>query len=1193
MGRSFLQQGSAVLDFANNVVTFNQMIEIPMHQVNKNASIARLTQSHCVPGNSEIICYVSCHSRFNDTDVLLTPIPGKQFGAYAVANTCSSVKNKLTLCRILNFNDSPLVLCKDQKMGQVQEFVNDQNCMSISQKSVDKTDIKEGDVSEHKLEQFAKEYNFNINAELTNEVRLQTLKVLYKNKAAFARTISDLKVYNKELFEIKLKDTSPMIQKQFPLKEEHAKILDSHISDWLKDDIIEPSRSYFYNNPIFLVAKQSLKDATNKLDPKHFRPVLDCRGINLRLEPFVVYTPSPNELLDKIAKFTKENGEESESRACWFSTTDIHSAFLQLGLKPGISRSCLSFQSPSGDKYCMKRVPFGLRTSSAYFLTVLNRVLAPMRHTAGLSFYCDDIILYTSSISSHLTLLNNMLSLLIQNDLKCSVTKSYFLYTSINYLGRIISKEGISIPKTINRTLDKMQSMNINTRRKLLSVLGFLQYWRSHISNLASRTYHMRLLTQKDAIFKWDENCQKELDDVINALRVADPLQAINPFKPVYIAIDSSYRGIGMSICQSTEQFDTKKDIEKQIKSFKNGCPTIKPIWHVSFALNSAQRSYSSTTLEIFGLTKALSSVSYLLKTTEIHVLSDNLGVCSFSNKLSCKNSRQRRCMAMLQNYNLTLHFVSGVNMGSADMLSRLPGFLTPGETVNWGPPDDSEFDDLLFNVSNNKSICYENTQIDENAACQQINGMTQFVSDNRVSKGLSKCRSTISDTADVVNPSASRSVARSAIRHVRPTAMPDLCGMSQELPHNHKSVTAPTRVQSLSRTDVQCTCLHQDSVQREQTDQIAPEGNVVYTDTSTQTTELQQIRYPDHQMTRAPSTVLDGQGSTLASTHAPVAPSITDVKHLSTPNALSCAVTRKQSGITTNQSTDTETTHDLPLTTAISDSLDATIVQDDQSRPNSSTPPNCVVDTPTQRDTPMHAPPITTEQVIDAEDAATNDDDIISSQQGQLQAQMDNMTITGNDYASDPNFGLIWDYLTTDKLTGKKDSDYRTTLLASLYVVENDQLFRICLPQSRKRLQFAGECRKLLVIPKSHENHILVNMHNFAHSAGAKLFELCRHYVHMHKLYESCFQVARSCKLCAQCNINRNRETAHLTANPIYAPGSAWVIDHKSLPRTTKSGATAILAMIDLFFFKSLSRVSARHKSDHNSQGNYTKNYA
>jgi hypothetical protein len=109
--------------------------------------------------------------------------------------------------------------------------------------------------------------------------------------------------------------------------------------------------------------------------------------------------------------------------------------------------------------------------------------------------------------------------------------------------------------------------------------------------------------------------------------------------------------------------------------------------------------------LEIYGLSKALSSISYLLKTTEIHVLSDNLGVCSFNSKLVCQNGRQRRCMAMLQNFNLTMHFVSGKMMASSDYLSRLPGFLTPGELVNWSPPkDEREIDDVLFTVAENET---------------------------------------------------------------------------------------------------------------------------------------------------------------------------------------------------------------------------------------------------------------------------------------------------------------------------------------------------------------------------------------------------------------------------------------------------------------------------------------------------------
>jgi hypothetical protein len=108
-----------------------------------------------------------------------------------------------------------------------------------------------------------------------------------------------------------------------------------------------------------------------------------------------------------------------------------------------------------------------------------------------------------------------------------------------------------------------------------------------------------------------------------------------------------------------------------------------------------------------------------------------------------------------------------------------------------------------------------------------------------------------------------------------------------------------------------------------------------------------------------------------------------------------------------------------------------------------------------------------------------------------QIQTQIDSIQFN-SDYEKDENYGLIWNYLCTGSLTGDKCIDYRTTLLCDQYLIENNRLYRICLPKSRKRLQFAGESRKILVIPKANEHHILVHMHAlYGHYSGAKLFDI------------------------------------------------------------------------------------------------------
>ena len=118
------------------------------------------------------------------------------------------------------------------------------------------------------LNAFAAEQSFNINPDLTPDLQLQLLNLLYRRKEAFAKSVSDLKAYNKQEFELKLKpNAKPVFQRQFRHKPEHAKILQHHIDDWEKQGIVSSSDDYEWNSPIFLVPKSTLREASDKENP--------------------------------------------------------------------------------------------------------------------------------------------------------------------------------------------------------------------------------------------------------------------------------------------------------------------------------------------------------------------------------------------------------------------------------------------------------------------------------------------------------------------------------------------------------------------------------------------------------------------------------------------------------------------------------------------------------------------------------------------------------------------------------------------------------------------------------------------------------------------------------------------------------------------------------------------------------------
>jgi hypothetical protein len=58
--------------------------------------------------------------------------------------------------------------------------------------------------------------------------------------------------------------------------------------------------------------------------------------------------------------------------------------------------------------------------------------------------YIDDVILFSSSFEQHLKSLAEVLKRLRKAGLKLNRAKSFFCYRRVNYLGHVVSKDGIS-----------------------------------------------------------------------------------------------------------------------------------------------------------------------------------------------------------------------------------------------------------------------------------------------------------------------------------------------------------------------------------------------------------------------------------------------------------------------------------------------------------------------------------------------------------------------------------------------------------------------------------------------------------------------------------------------------------------------------------------------------------------------------
>ena len=91
-------------------------------------------------------------------------------------------------------------------------------------------------------------------------------------------------------------------------------------------------------------------------------------------------------------------------------------------------------------KWEFKRCPFGLAQVLAYFHRLVNEVLAPFDFTFR---YLDNILICGHDVETHQKHLHMVFERLRNADLRLKKEKCSFLKRHIQYLGHIISDEGI------------------------------------------------------------------------------------------------------------------------------------------------------------------------------------------------------------------------------------------------------------------------------------------------------------------------------------------------------------------------------------------------------------------------------------------------------------------------------------------------------------------------------------------------------------------------------------------------------------------------------------------------------------------------------------------------------------------------------------------------------------------------------
>lgn len=89
-------------------------------------------------------------------------------------------------------------------------------------------------------------------------------------------------------------------------------------------------------------------------------------------------------------------------------------------------------------------MPFGLTNAPATFQYLMNSVFQNFLRKSVFVLF-DDILVYSKTLKDHVTHVKEVLHLMLEHQLYAKKSKCSFGRQRLEYLGNIISKEGVSI----------------------------------------------------------------------------------------------------------------------------------------------------------------------------------------------------------------------------------------------------------------------------------------------------------------------------------------------------------------------------------------------------------------------------------------------------------------------------------------------------------------------------------------------------------------------------------------------------------------------------------------------------------------------------------------------------------------------------------------------------------------------------